>query len=72
MKKYNKKGLYNKYDKNHKERANNDYYSTPIAEVTNILNQLKLDFKNMVILEPCCGGRSYVPRYPELYSSTSR
>ena len=72
MKSYNKKGLYNSYDKKHKERDNLDYYSTPINEVTNILEQLKLDFSNRVILEPCCGGRSYVSRYPELYSSTSR
>lgn len=72
MKTYNKKGLYNSYDKNHKERANKDYYSTPKEEVTNILNQINLDLTNKVILEPCCGGRSYVSRHPELYSSTSR
>lgn len=29
MKTYNKKGLYNSYDKNHKERDSLDYYSTP-------------------------------------------
>lgn len=72
MKSYNKKGLYNNYDKKHKERDALDYYSTPIAEVTNILNQLDLDFTNKIILEPCCGGRSYVSRYPELYNSTPR
>lgn len=72
MKQYSTKGLYNKYDKNHRERANLDYYSTPIAEVTNILNELNLDLKNMVILEPCCGGRSYVSRYPGLYNKVSR
>ena len=66
MKNYNTKGLYNKYDKNHKERANNDYYSTPKEEVINILNQLNLDLTNMIILEPCCGGRSYVSRYSGL------
>ena len=60
MKSYNKKGLYNSYDKKHKERDNLDYYSTPAKEVTNILKQLKLDFSNKTILEPCCGGRSYV------------
>lgn len=69
---YSTKGLYNSYDKKHKERANLDYYSTPIAEVTNILNQLKLDFKNAIILEPCCGGRSYVSRYSELCYTISR
>ena len=56
MKTFNKKGLYNSYDKRHKERDALDYYSTPIEEVTNILNKLNLDFKNMIILEPCCGG----------------
>lgn len=72
MKTYTKKGLYNSYDKKHKERDSLDYYSTPIAEVTNILNELNLDLKNMVILEPCCGGRSYVSRYPGLYNKASR
>jgi hypothetical protein len=72
MKSYNTKGLYNSYDKKHKERDALDYYSTPITEVNNILNQLNLDFKNKIILEPCCGGRSYVSRYPELYNSTPR
>lgn len=67
MKSYNIKGLYNKYDKNHKERDNLDYYSTPIAEVTNILRQLKIDFSNKVILEPCCGGRKYLYGYYGLY-----
>lgn len=56
MKEYNKKGLYNSYDKKHKERDALDYYSTPSAEVTNILNTLALDFSNTTILEPCCGG----------------
>lgn len=54
--KYNKRGLYNGYDKKHKERDALDYYSTPTEEVINILNELKLDFSNMIILEPCCGG----------------
>lgn len=63
MKSYNKKGLYNSYDKKHKERDSLDYYSTPIIEVTNILEQLKLDFSNMTILEPCCGSRKYLYRY---------
>lgn len=72
MKSYNKKGLYNNYDKKHKERDSLDYYSTPVAEVTNILNQLELDLTNKIILEPCCGGRSYVSRYSRLYCTTSR
>ena len=54
--KYNKKGLYNGYDKKHKERDALDYYATPTEEVANILNILNLDFSNMIILEPCCGG----------------
>lgn len=72
MKSFNKKGLYNSYDKKHKERDALDYYSTPTAEVTNILNKLNLDFRNMIILEPSCGGRSYVSRDPGLYYSESR
>ena len=54
--KYTKRGLYNGYDKKHKERDALDYYSTPTEEVTNILNELNLDFSNTIILEPCCGG----------------
>ena len=53
MKKYTVKGLYNSYDKNHKERNALDYYSTPTKEVINILNTLKLDFNDKSILEPC-------------------
>lgn len=53
---YGKKGIYNGYDRNHKEREALDYYSTPIEEVTNILNVLKLDFKDTTILEPSAGG----------------
>lgn len=53
---YNTKGLYNGYDKKHKERDALDYYSTPTKEVLNILNLLDLDFDNSSILEPCIGG----------------
>ena len=53
MKNYTVKGLYNSYDKNHKERNALDYYSTPTKEVINILNILKLDFNDKSILEPC-------------------
>lgn len=53
---YNNKGLYNRYDKNHKERNRLDYYATPTAEVVNILNELNIDFSNSTILEPCVGG----------------
>ena len=53
---YNKKGMYVGYDKNHKERDALDYYSTPIDEVTNILNVLGIDFSQETILEPCAGG----------------
>lgn len=56
MKTYNKKGLYNSYDKKHKERDALDYYSTPTEEVLNILNILRINFNNKNILEPCCGG----------------
>ena len=74
MKSYTKKGLYNSYDKKHKERDSLDYYSTPNAEVTNILNELNLDFSNMIILEPCCGGghmyqgiKNYIEQHPDNY-----
>lgn len=53
---YNKKGLYNGYDKNNKEREALDYYSTPTEEVVNILNTLKIDLNNSVVLEPSAGG----------------
>ena len=53
---YTKKGLYNGYDKNHKARADLDYYSTPPKEVMNILETLDIDLNDKVILEPCAGG----------------
>ena len=53
---YNKKGMYAGYDKNHKERQAEDYYSTPTEEVTNILKTMGLDFSYATILEPCAGG----------------
>ena len=60
MRQYNKKGLYTAYDKNHKERQSEDYYSTPTEEVENILQRLydegKLDLADKYILEPSCGG----------------
>lgn len=56
MGQYTNKGLYNSYDKNHKERDKLDYYATPTAEVINILNELNIDFTNTTILEPCVGG----------------
>lgn len=71
---YTTKGLYNSYDKKHKERNALDYYSTPIKEVTNILEKINLDFNNTVILEPCCGGGhmvvgilEYITKHPENY-----
>lgn len=53
---YNNKGLYNSYDKNHKERNRLDYYATPTAEVVNILEHLGINFNSCTILEPCVGG----------------
>lgn len=53
---YDKKGMYNGYDKKNKEREALDYYSTPTEEVTNILNTLNIDFNDKTILEPCAGG----------------
>lgn len=56
MGQYSKKGLYNAYKKNNKERAELDYYSTPTDEVINILNKMQLNFNNQTILEPCAGA----------------
>lgn len=53
LEKYNKKGLYNGYDKNHKERDALDYYSTPTEEAVNILETMQLDLSDNIILEPC-------------------
>lgn len=53
---YTTKGLYNHYDKKHKERDKTDYYATPTVEVKNILDTLHIDFSNQTILEPCAGG----------------
>ena len=43
IKSYNKAGLYNGYDKNHKERDALDFYATPTAEVINILITIGID-----------------------------
>lgn len=56
MGQYTTKGLYNAYDKNHKERDKLDYYATPTVEVENILEELGISFMNKLILEPCVGG----------------
>ena len=56
MGQYTKKGLYNGYKKNNKEREELDYYATPTQEVENILNILNYNFSNKTILEPCVGG----------------
>ena len=56
MGQYSKKGLYSSYDKNHKERQKEDYYSTPTEEVINILKRLNLPLQGATVLEPSCGG----------------
>lgn len=56
MGQYTNKGLYNAYDKNHKERDKLDYYATPTAEVENILDELNISFISQSVLEPCVGG----------------
>ena len=54
---YGAKGTYAGYDKNHKERDALDYYSTPTAEVTNILRTINLPIEDWdLILEPCAGA----------------
>lgn len=69
METYNKKGLYNSYDKNHKERDALDYYATPTEEVVNILKEMQLNFSNTTILEPCCGGGHMVKGIKEYCSN---
>ena len=56
MGQYTNKGLYNKYDKNHKERNKTDYYATPPGETLNILSIYRplLNYEN--VLEPCAVG----------------
>lgn len=56
MGQYSSKGLYNKYDKNHKERNKVDYYATPPGETYNILKKTNINFNDKKILEPCAGG----------------
>ena len=56
MGQYTNKGLYNKYDKNHKERNKVDYYATPPGETLNILEVYNPNFDSKTILEPCAGG----------------
>lgn len=67
MKNYTIKGLYNSYDKNHKERDALDYYSTPTREVINILDTLNIDFNNESILEPCVRRWAYDERYSGIF-----
>ena len=60
MKGYNKKGLYNGYDKKHKERDALDFYATPVNEVENILNVTYINLDDVTVLEPCCGDGAMV------------
>ena len=53
MGQYTNKGLYNAYDKNHKERDKLDYYATPTAEVENILDELKLLYVPQYRFDDC-------------------
>ena len=52
---YDKKGGYAGYNKNHKNRQTNDFYSTPVEEAENILEHLNINFNGKTILEPCAG-----------------
>lgn len=60
MGKYDSKGGYAGYNKNNEEREPYDYYATPPEEVTNAIKTIKPwdlnNCKDLVILEPCCGG----------------
>lgn len=68
---YSKKGGYSGYDKKNKEREALDYYSTPTEEVTNILNTIKLDLKDQLILEPCCDGGHMVQGILNYYKDSN-
>ena len=70
MKSYNKQGLYNSYDKKHKERDALDYYSTPTEEVENILSLIPFFFDG-TILEPCCGDGAMVKAIKKYYSKSN-
>ena len=67
MGQYTNKGLYNKYDKNHKERNKLDYYATPTVEVINILEEIEPNFINKSILEPCIGGGHMAMELKNIY-----
>ena len=56
MGKYSKKGTYSGYDKNNKEREALDYYATPTIEALNILETIKPDFNDKIVLDNSCGG----------------
>lgn len=60
MNKLDKSGGYCGYNKNNAEREPYDYYATPPEEVTNVIQAIKPwdleNTKDLVILEPCCGG----------------
>lgn len=74
MGQYTNNGLLNGYKKNNKEREELDYYATPTAEVTNILETLGYDFSGQTILEPCVGGGHMVAgiqKYLDAHNQTA-
>lgn len=69
---YTSKGLYNKYDKNHKERNKLDYYATPTNETLNGLRAVGIEFADSdTILEPSCGGGHMVAGIQQYLSETN-
>lgn len=67
---YTKNGLYNSYDKNHKERDKLDYYATPTDETFNGLSAVDIHFADTdTILEPSCGGGHMVAGIQKYLSS---
>ena len=56
MGEYSKKGTYAGYDKNNKEREALDYYATPTIEALNILETIKPNLNDKIVLDNSCGG----------------
>jgi hypothetical protein len=73
MGKYDSKGTYAGYNKNNKERAEGDFYATPPEEVTNILNQLNIEFLGWdTVLDPCYGACHMLKGFVDYLNENNR
>ena len=70
-KQYSDNGSYAGYNKNHKDREENDFYATPSEEVYNILNTINPMLEGSTILEPCC-GTGHMMKGIEWYLATKK